>query len=95
MPEMHLRQHRFTYSVCGPFTKNKKRIKKFKETGYSSYIYRRNILNELEKTSFQYDMICEVFKDLPKRTASNKVLGDTAFNIAKSQKYDGYQRGLA
>ena len=91
MPEMHLRQHRFTYSVCGPFTKNKKRIKKFKETGYSSYIYR----NELEKTSFQYDMTCEDFKDIPKRTASNKVLGDTAFNIAKSQKYYGYQRGLA
>ena len=23
MPEMHLRQPRFTYSTCGPFTKNK------------------------------------------------------------------------
>ena len=91
MPEMHLRQHRFTYSVCGPFTKNKKNIKKFKETGYSSYIYR----NKLEKTCFQYDMTYEDFKYLPKRTASNKVLGDTAFNTAKSQKYDGYQRDLA
>ena len=28
MPEMHLRQPGFTYSVCGPFTKNKERIKK-------------------------------------------------------------------
>ena len=28
MPEMHLRQHGFTYSACGPFTKNKQRIKK-------------------------------------------------------------------
>ena len=32
MPEMHLRQPRFTYSVCGPFTKNKEKIQKFKET---------------------------------------------------------------
>ena len=29
MPEMHLRQPGFTYSACGPFTKNKERIKKF------------------------------------------------------------------
>ena len=39
MPEMHLRQLWFTYSACGPFTKNKERIKKFKETGDSRYIY--------------------------------------------------------
>ena len=35
------------------------------------------------------------FKDLAKRTGSNKVLRDQAFNIAKDPKYDGYQRGLA
>ena len=35
------------------------------------------------------------FKDLLKRTASDKVLPDKAFNIAKSRKYDRYQRGLA
>ena len=34
-------------------------------------------------------------KDLAKRTASDKVLGDKAFNIAKNPKHDGYQRGLA
>ena len=34
------------------------------------------------------------FKDLARRTASDKVLGDKAFNIAKYPKYDGYQRGL-
>ena len=33
MLEMHLRHPGFTYSACGPFTKNKERIKKFKETG--------------------------------------------------------------
>ena len=32
MPEMHLRQPRFTYSACGSFTKNNERIQKFKET---------------------------------------------------------------
>ena len=35
------------------------------------------------------------FKDLKRRTASDKVLGDIAFDIAKNPKYDGYQRGLA
>ena len=35
---MHLRRSRFTYSACGPFTKNKERIKKFKETGDSKRI---------------------------------------------------------
>ena len=30
---MHLRQPRFTNSACGPFTRNKERIQKFKETG--------------------------------------------------------------
>ena len=38
-PEMHLRQPGFTYSVCGPFTRNKGRIQKFKESGDSQHIY--------------------------------------------------------
>ena len=38
MPEIHLRQPQFTYSACGPFTKNKEKIQKFKETGDSGYI---------------------------------------------------------
>ena len=45
MPEMHLRQPQFTYSVCGPFTKHRERIQKFKETGDTNYIYK----NELDK----------------------------------------------
>ena len=39
MPEIHLRQPRFTYSTCGTFNINKERIQKFKETGDSQYIY--------------------------------------------------------
>ena len=91
MPEMHLRQPGFTYSACGPFTKNKKRIQKFKETGDTSYIYK----NELDKAFFQHDMAYGDFKDIKRRTASDKILRDKAFNIAKNPKYDGYQRGLA
>ena len=40
MPEMHLRQTGFTYSACGPFTKNKERIRKFMKTGNTDFIYR-------------------------------------------------------
>ena len=43
MPEMHLRQPGFTYCACGPFTKNKQRIQKFKETGHSQYIYQNEL----------------------------------------------------
>ena len=48
IPEMHLKQVGFTYSACGVFTKNKERIKKFKETGDTKFIYR----NEVDKTCF-------------------------------------------
>ena len=91
MPEMHLRLPQFVYSACGPFTKNKERIQKFKETGGTSYIYK----NELDKACFQHDMAYGDFKDLTKRTAADKLLRDKAFKIASDQKYDGYQRGLA
>ena len=52
MPEMHLKQQGFTYSACGPFTKNKERFQKFNEKGDTSYIYR----NELDKACCQHDM---------------------------------------
>ena len=91
MPEMHLRQPQFTYSACGPFTKNKERIQKLKETGDTKYIYR----SELDKACFQYVMAYGDFKDLARRTTADKVLRDKAFNFAKDPKYDGYQRRLA
>ena len=91
MPDMHLKQPGFTYSVWGPFTKNKERIQKYKETGDTDYIYK----NELDKACFQYDMAYGDFKDLARRTASDKVIRDKAFNIAKGPKYDGYQTSLA
>ena len=91
LAEMHLKQPGFTYSACVPFTKNKERIQKFKETGDTSFIYK----NELDKAGFQHDMTYGDFKDLKRRTFSDKTLRDKAFNIAKNPKYDGYQRGLA
>ena len=91
MPEIHLRQSGLTYSACGPFTKNKERIQKFKQTGDSRYIYK----NVLDKACFRHDRAYGDLRDLKKRTAADKVLRDKAFNIAKNPKYDGYQRGLA
>ena len=90
MLEMHLKQPGFTYSACGTFTKNKERIQKFKETGDTNYIYK----NELANPCFQHDMAYGDFKDLAKRTASDKFLRDKVLNIAKNPKYNGYQRGM-
>ena len=91
MSEMHSKKPRFTYSDSGPFTKNKERIKKFKETEDSICIYQ----NELDKARFPHDMVYGDFKELPRRTTSDEILLDKAFNIAKNSRYDGYQRGLA
>ena len=70
--------------------KKKERIQKCKETGNSRYIYQ----NELDKACFQHDMDCRDFKDLTRRTASDKILRDKTFNIAKNLRCDGYQREL-
>ena len=91
MPEMHLKQPGFTYSACGSFTKSKERIQKFKEIRDTSYIYK----NEIDKACFQHDIAYGDFKDLKRRTPSDKVLRDNAFSIDKNSKYDVYQRGLA
>ena len=91
MPEMHLRQPQFVYIACGPFTRHKERINKFKQTGDTRYIYR----NDLDKACFQHDSAYADHKDLINRTKSEKVLRDKAYNIASNPEYDGYQRGLA
>ena len=57
---MHLKQPGFIYSVCGSFT----------ETGDTNFIYK----NELDKACFQHDIAYGDFKDLARRTASDKVL---------------------
>ena len=84
MLEMHLRQPGFTYSICGPVTKKKERIKK-------SYIYQ----NKLDKACLQHDMVYGDFNDLNTRTFANQVLHDKAFDIANDLKYAGYWCGIA
>ena len=91
MSEIELKQPEFAYSVCGPFTKNKERIQKYKETGDTKHIYK----NELDKTCFQHGMAYGDFEDLTRRTASDKILRDKTFNISKNPKNHGYERGLA
>ena len=66
---MHLRQPGFTYIACVPFTKNKERTQKFKETGDSQYIYQF----EWDKACFWHDMAYGDFKDLTRRPASYKI----------------------
>ena len=80
MPAMHLRQQQFVHSDCGPVTKNKKRIQKFKETGATSYIYK----NELNKACFQHDMAYGDFKDLAKRTTADKVLRNIKLQVIRN-----------
>ena len=90
MPETHLRQPQFVYSACGPFTRHKERIKEFKRTGDTRYIYR----NEFDKACFQHDSAYANHKDLINRADADKVLKNKAYNIASNPEYDGYQRGL-
>ena len=42
MSEMHLRQPRFTYSACGPFTKTKETMKEFKKQKIQDIFFKRN-----------------------------------------------------
>ena len=83
MPEMHLKQPGFTYSTCGPFSKNKEGIEKFVQTGNADYIYK----NDLDKACFQHKLAYNEYKD--------KVLRNKAFEIASNPKYECYQRGSA
>ena len=78
MPEMHLRQPQFVYSVCGHFTRHKERIKKFKQTGDTRYICR----NEIDKACFQHDSAYVDHKDLINRTKSDIVLRDKVYKYS-------------
>ena len=69
-PEFHLRKPEFTYSACGPFTKPREKIQKFKKTGDLKHIYK----NKLHKAYFSYGPAYSDSKDVAKRTVSDKVL---------------------
>ena len=88
IPKLHLKQLGFTYTAGGPFTKHCKRIRKFIETGSLKHLYR----NELDKACFAHDTTYSDRKDLAKRTISDKILKDRAYEIVRNWKYDGYQK---
>ena len=91
MLELHLKQPRFTWSACVPFTKHRERIQKFRETGNLKHLY----INELDKPCFAHDAAYSDSKDLTKRTISDKILKDRVYKITRNRKYNGYQRALA
>ena len=80
MPVMHLKRLDFTYSACGPFTKNKERIEKFMQTGNTDFIYK----NELDKACFQHGAAYGKSKDLVKRKQSDKFLKDRALPVIQN-----------
>ena len=43
MPELHLKQPGFTCSACGLFTKHKKQVQKFMQTGYTNHTYKNKL----------------------------------------------------
>ena len=91
MPEMHLRQPRFVFSACGPFTRHKERIKEIKRTGDTRLLYR----NELDKACFKHDARYAKYKYVENRLISDQKLRNSAYDITSNPVYDGYQRGLA
>ena len=85
MPEINLRQSGITYSDRVPFPKHKERIPIFKEKKRDSeYIHQ----NKLHRNCFQHEIAYGDFKELPIRTAAEKVLGEKF--IATNLKYDRY-----
>ena len=90
MPEMHFKTVRIYIQCLWTVYKKQRRNKKFEQTGDSRHISS----TELHKACLQHGMVYGDFKDLTRRLASDKILRDKAFNIAKNLKYDGYQRVL-
>ena len=90
-PEMHFRQLGFTYCTCGPFTKNKERIQKFKEQEIHDNFYH----NELDKPCFKHNMAYGDFKELTKEQFVLEYWVIQYLILLKSSKYDGYQQGYA
>ena len=90
-PELHLKQQPgFTDSACRPFNKRCERIQKLRETVNLKHLYR----SELDKACLAYDAAYSDSKSLAKRTISDNILKNKAYEIARNCKYDGYQRAL-
>ena len=75
--ELHLRQPRFTYIACGPFTKHSEIIQKFRATGNLNQIYK----NESNKACFAHDAAYSESKNLANRTIPDKILKERVWSI--------------
>ena len=73
MPELHLRQPRFTYSACGPFTKHREGTQTFRETGNLKHIYK----DELDEACFAHNV---AYSD-SKKPISDKILKERAYEL--------------
>ena len=76
---------RFFYSACGPFLKHCERVKKFRETGNLKHLYK----NGLDKPCSTHNAACSDCKDLTKRTISDQILRNRAYEIVRKRRYDG------
>ena len=76
-----MKQLGFTYTACEPFTKHRERIQKFRETGNLKHLYR----NELDKACFAHDAAYSHSNDLAKRTISDKIFKNRAYEIARNR----------
>ena len=93
MPELHLKQPEFTYSACEPSIKHHERILKFRETLYLKHLYRNG--NELDKKFFAHDPAYYDGEDLAKKTTSDNILIERAYEVAGNHNFDEYQKELA
>ena len=87
IPELHLKQPGFTYSACGPFSKHRERIKKFREPANLKHLYK----NELDKACFTHNATYSDSKDLANRTTSDRNLKERPYEIAINRNYDENQ----
>ena len=91
MPDLHSKQPGFTYSACGIFTKHRERIQKLTKTGSLKHLQRI----KLDKACFAHEAAYSDSKKFAKRTTSDKILNNSAYETAMNREYCGYLRELA
>ena len=89
MPEMHLNNLDLLIALVDHLLKTRKEFKNLKKQEIQAIFAKTNLIRHAFNLAYMDS------KDLARRTASDKVLIDKAFNIAKNPKYDGYHGGLA
>ena len=83
MSEFHLKQPSFIYSTCGPFTKHREWVQKFREASNLKHLYR----NKLDTACFAHDAAHSDSKDLT-RNVSDKFLKDGSYEIRRHCAFD-------